>query len=157
MLALAPDPAAGAPAVVLCRPDGRPPAVVDAGAVAAVPAAAAAATPATAVSYALGAGAYVPEWSRGQELIQYLAQLDGQEYAVVDHDGTVTGLLRQSAVLGAITGKECRRRQADRRAKAGRVTCRSCISGPGARPWAEPAGPPAFPRPHSFTGARNIS
>ena len=57
------------------------------------------------MSYALGAGAYVPEWSKGQELIQYLAQLDGHEYAVVDHDGTVTGLLRQSAVVSAITGK----------------------------------------------------
>ena len=57
------------------------------------------------MSYALGAGAYVPEWSQGQELIQYLAQLEGQEYAVVDRDGTVTGLLRQSAVLEAITGK----------------------------------------------------
>ncbi|MDZ4090927.1 MAG: site-2 protease family protein, partial [Arthrobacter sp.] len=42
---------------------------------------------------------------RGQELIQYLAQLDGLEYAVVDRNGTVTGLLRQSAVLGALTGK----------------------------------------------------
>jgi Zn-dependent protease len=106
VLALSPDPATGAsPAVVLYRPDGRPAAVVDAGAVATVPAAAAATTPLTAVSYALGEGAYVPEWSRGQELIQYLAQLDGLEYAVVDRDGTVTGLLRQSAVLGALTGK----------------------------------------------------
>ena len=47
----------------------------------------------------------MPEWSKGQELVQYLAQLEGQEYAVVDRDGAVTGLLRQSAVLGAITGK----------------------------------------------------
>ena len=45
-------------------------------------------TPATAVSHALSAGAYVPEWSQGQELIQYLAQLEGREYAVVDHNGT---------------------------------------------------------------------
>ncbi|MCB5293789.1 hypothetical protein BJQ90_03250 [Arthrobacter sp. SO3] len=79
--------------------------MVDAGAVAAVPAGAAALTPVTAVSYALGSGAYVPEWSKGQELIQYLAQLDGLEYAVVDRDGAVTGLLRQSAVLAALTGK----------------------------------------------------
>lgn len=101
-LALAP---AGTPAVVLCGPDGRPVAVVDAGAAASVPAAAVAVTPVTAVSYALGAGAYVPEWSQGQELVQYLAQLEGQEYAVVDRDGAVTGLLRQSTVLNAITGK----------------------------------------------------
>ena len=52
---------------------------------------------------------------QGQELIQYLAQLDGQEYAVVDRDGTVTGLLRQSAVVGAITGKNPRGRRADGR------------------------------------------
>ena len=101
--------AAGATAVVLCGPDGRPVGIVDEAAVAPVPAGAAATTPATAVSYALSAGAYVPEWSQGQELVQYLAQLEGQEYAVVDHDGSVTGLLRQSAVLKAITGKEIRR------------------------------------------------
>jgi Zn-dependent protease len=99
---------AGTPAVVVCGPDGRPQGVVDAAAVSAVPAGAAASTPATAVSYALGAGAYVPEWSKGQELIQYLAQLDGQEYAVVDHQGKVTGLLGQSAVVAAITGKGVR-------------------------------------------------
>lgn len=99
---------AGTPAVVVCGPDGRPQGVVDAAAVSAVPAVAAASTPATAVSYALGAGAYVPEWSKGQELIQYLAQLDGQEYAVVDHYGKVTGLLGQSAVVAAITGKGVR-------------------------------------------------
>ncbi|WP_426977829.1 site-2 protease family protein [Pseudarthrobacter sp. O4] len=106
---LARDSAPGAaPAVVLCAQDGRPVAVVDAGAVATVPPAAAATTPLTAVSYALGVGAYVPEWSKGQELIEYLAQLDGQEYAVVNGDGTVTGLLRQSTVLDAITGKNPR-------------------------------------------------
>ncbi|XAS62583.1 site-2 protease family protein [Micrococcaceae bacterium Sec5.8] len=106
LLALAPDPGTGAPpAVVLYRPDGHPVAVVDGGAVATVPADAAASTPLTAVSYALGAGAYVPSWSKGEELIQYLAKLEGAEYAVVDRAGTITGLLRQSAVLGALTGK----------------------------------------------------
>jgi Zn-dependent protease len=99
---------AGTPAVVVCGPDGRPQGVVDAAAVSAVPAVAAASTPVTAVSYALGAGAYVPESSKGQELIKYLAQVDGQEYAVVDHQGNVTGLLGQSAVVAAITGKGVR-------------------------------------------------
>jgi CBS-domain-containing membrane protein len=61
------------------------------------------------VAHALSAGAYVPEWSQGQELVQYLAQLEGHEYAVVDHHGKVTGLLRQQAVVTAITGKEMRR------------------------------------------------
>jgi Zn-dependent protease len=99
---LSPD---GSRAVVVCGPDGRPQGVVDAGALAAVPDYAAGSTPATAVSYALAAGAYVPESSQGQELIQYLSQLEGHEYAVVDHQGTVTGLLAQNVVVAAITGK----------------------------------------------------
>ncbi|AXJ11129.1 site-2 protease family protein [Arthrobacter sp. PM3] len=96
---------AGTPTVVLCDRDGRPVAVVDAGAAATVPGALAATTPASAVAYALAAGAYVPAWSKGQELVQYLAQLEGREYAVVDGAGAVTGLLRQSAVIDAMTGK----------------------------------------------------
>lgn len=95
----------GSRAVVVCGPDGRPQGVVDAGALAAVPDYAAGSTPVTAVSYALAAGAYVPESSQGQELIQYLSQLDGHEYAVVDHQGTVTGLLAQNVVVAAVTGK----------------------------------------------------
>ena len=98
----------GTPAVVVCGPEGRPQGVVDSRALAAVPDSAADTTPATAVSYALAAGAYVPEWSQGQELIQYLSQLEGHEYAVVDHNGTVTGLLSQNAVVVAITGKAVR-------------------------------------------------
>jgi Zn-dependent protease len=99
----------GSPAVVICGPDGKPQGVVDFSATLAVPAAASTTTPVTAVSHALAAGAYVPEWSKGQELIQYLARLEGGEYAVVDHNGIVTGLLRQQAVVTAITGKEARR------------------------------------------------
>jgi CBS domain containing-hemolysin-like protein len=102
---------AGKPAAVLCDRDGRPVGIVDAAAAASVPANLAAATALTAVSYPLGAGAYVPEWSKGQELVQYLAQIEGQEYAVVDREGAVTGLLRQSAVLRAITGKNRNERQ----------------------------------------------
>jgi hypothetical protein len=60
------------------------------------------------VSYPLGAGAYVPEWSQGKELIEYLGQLEGHVYAVVDHRGTVTGLLGQDVVVAAITGKSVR-------------------------------------------------
>jgi hypothetical protein len=78
---------------------------VDPAALASVPAAAAGATPITAVSYALAAGAYVPEWSKGQELLHFLSQLEGRDYAVVDHNGRVTGLLSQDAVLSAITGR----------------------------------------------------
>ncbi|WP_347107502.1 site-2 protease family protein [Paenarthrobacter sp. S56] len=106
LLAVAPS---GSPAVVVCGPDGKPQGVVDPQAALAVPAEAATTTPVTAVAHALAPGAYVPEWSKGQELIQYLAKLEGGEYAVVDHNGYVTGLLRQQAVVTAITGREARR------------------------------------------------
>ncbi|OAE01780.1 site-2 protease family protein [Arthrobacter sp. OY3WO11] len=95
----------GATSLVVCGPDGRPEAVVDPAALSSVPVHAAASTPITAVSYALAPGAYVPEWSKGQELLQFLSQLEGRHYAVVDHNGKVTGLLSQDAVLAAITGK----------------------------------------------------
>jgi Zn-dependent protease len=97
--------APGRMSVVVYAPDGRPEAVVDPAALASVPAAAAGSTPITAVSYALAAGAYVPEWSKGQELLHFLSQLEGRDYAVVDHNGRVTGLLSQDAVLSAITGR----------------------------------------------------
>jgi CBS-domain-containing membrane protein len=81
---------------------------VDPAALASVPPAAADSTPITAVSFALAPGAYVPEWSKGQELISFLSQLEGRHYAVVDHNGRVTGLLSQDAVVAAITGKRQR-------------------------------------------------
>lgn len=99
----------GTPAVVICGPDGRPQGLVDPAAAAAVPASEVFTTVVTAVSTPLADGAYVPWTSSGQELIQYLAQLSGGEYAVVDEAGTVMGLLRQQAVVTAITGKVARR------------------------------------------------
>jgi Zn-dependent protease len=107
-----------ATSLVVCGADGRPEGVVDSAALASVPPHAAASTPVTAVSYALSPGAYVPEWSKGQELLQFLSQLEGRHYAVVDHNGKVTGLLSQDAVLAAITGKPRRtdtRRQGQNR------------------------------------------
>ncbi|MFJ6155991.1 site-2 protease family protein [Pseudarthrobacter sp. NPDC092184] len=107
-----------ATSLVVCGPGGRPEGVVDSAALASVPPHAAASTPITAVSYALSPGAYVPEWSKGQELLQFLSQLEGRHYAVVDHNGKVTGLLSQDAVLAAITGKPRRpdtRRQGQNR------------------------------------------
>ncbi|WP_432244565.1 site-2 protease family protein [Arthrobacter sp. G.S.26] len=97
--------AGGTVSVVVCGADGRPEGVVQPAALHSVPDAAAAATPITAVSFALAAGAYVPEWSRGQELIGFLSQVKGRHYAVVDHNGKVTGLLAQDSVVTAITGK----------------------------------------------------
>jgi len=99
---------AGVPAVVLYGADARPAAVVDESAAADVPAALAGTTPATAVAYPLTAGAYVKETDRGAELLAYLAQLEGSDYAVVNDGGSVTGLLRQLTVLNALTGKQQR-------------------------------------------------
>jgi len=98
----------GAKAVVVCGPDGRPQGVVDPDALQSVPAAAADSTPVQAVSFPLASGAYIPEWSKGQELVQFLSKVDGRHYAVVDHNGQVTGLLTQEAVLATITGKRPR-------------------------------------------------
>jgi CBS domain containing-hemolysin-like protein len=95
-------------AVVLCSPEGKPQGVVDPSAIDRVPAPARATTPVTAVGYALAPGAYVPDTAAGQELIQYLAQLAGTEYAVVDAAGRVTGLLSQRDVVAVISGRPLR-------------------------------------------------
>ncbi len=92
-------------AVVLCSREGRPTAIVDRGVLATVPAAVAGETPATAVARNLAEGAYVPQTASGQELVQYLAQLAGSEYAVIDRHGRVTGILTQAVVVAAITGR----------------------------------------------------
>ncbi|WP_458115078.1 site-2 protease family protein [Arthrobacter sp. D2-10] len=91
--------------VVLTSPNGLPEAVIDRDALTAVPDSQAETTPANAVARALAPGAYVPEFAEGQELVQYLARLAGSEYAVTDRQGTVTGLLHQSVVIAAITGR----------------------------------------------------
>lgn len=95
-------------AVVLCSPEGKPQGVVDPSAISRVPEAARSTTPVTAVGYALAPGAYVPETAFGQELIQYLAQLAGTEYAVVDSAGRVVGLLSQRDVVAVISGRPVR-------------------------------------------------
>jgi Zn-dependent protease len=91
--------------IVLFGADGRPAAVVDEYALAHVPPASAATTLATAVARSLSQGAYVPDVAAGAELVQYLAQLPDSEYAVINLDGKVTGLLSQAKVVAAITGK----------------------------------------------------
>ncbi|THJ67329.1 site-2 protease family protein [Arthrobacter echini] len=91
--------------VVLTGAGGVPEAVVDEGALLAVPDDAANTTPVSATARRLGAGAYVPETAGGQELVQFLARLEGSEYAVIDRRGTVTGLLYQRTVVQAITGR----------------------------------------------------
>lgn len=100
---------AGFPAVVLFGSDRRPKQLVNPKSVAEVPAGAEAATPASAVSYKLDVGAYVLESDKGQDLLKYLSKINGSEYAVVDDNGIVTGLLHKHAVLDAITGREAQR------------------------------------------------
>ncbi|MFJ6002794.1 site-2 protease family protein [Arthrobacter sp. NPDC092385] len=92
-------------AVVVTGAAGVPEAVVDEGALLAVPEEAAGTTSVNATARRLAAGAYVPEWAEGQELVQFLARLEGSEYAVIDRQGAVTGLLHQRTVVQAITGK----------------------------------------------------
>lgn len=92
-------------AVVLTGTSGVPEAVVDEDALLAVPEDVADTTAVDATARRLASGAYVPEWAEGQELLQFLARLEGNEYAVVNRQGAVTGLLHQRAVVQAITGK----------------------------------------------------
>lgn len=91
--------------IVLFGQDGRPTAVVDEYALAHVPPQAALITPASAVARTLSKGAYVPDEAAGVELVSYLAQLPDTEYAVINLDGKVTGLLSQAKVVAAMTGK----------------------------------------------------
>ncbi|MCU6480208.1 Zn-dependent protease [Arthrobacter silviterrae] len=91
--------------IVLCSADGRPAAVVDEHALANVPPNLAGHTLAPAVARSLTSGAHVPETASGAELVQYLSQLPDKDYAVVNDQGRVTGLLSQARVVAAITGK----------------------------------------------------
>lgn len=91
--------------VVLTGAAGIPEAVVDETALLAVPDDVADTTPVSSAARRLGAGAYVPENAEGQELVQFLARLEGSEYAVIDRRGAVTGVLHQRTVVQAITGK----------------------------------------------------
>ena len=94
--------------LVVTAPTGQPEAVVDLSALAQIPPALESSTPVNAVSRALAPGAYVPEAAVGSELVQYLAKLSGREYAVINGEGQVTGLLDQPTVVAAITGKPAR-------------------------------------------------
>lgn len=96
--------------LVVTGPTGRPEAVVEPAALSSVPSHLAEQTPVNAVARALAPGAYVPDAANGQELVQYLSKLAGSEYAVINREGTVVGLLRQEAVVAAVTGRRPRSR-----------------------------------------------
>jgi Zn-dependent protease len=99
-------------ALVITAATGQPWAVADTGALAQVPAQLAATAPVDAVARPLAPGAYVPAPAAGSELVEYLAKLQGSEYAVIDRDGGVVGLLTQAAVLAAMNAKPDKRRTA---------------------------------------------
>ncbi|MCC3271479.1 site-2 protease family protein [Arthrobacter zhangbolii] len=95
-------------AVVITAPTGQPEAVVDRGALAQVPPEHSATVTVNAVSRPLAPGAYIPDAASGQELVQYLSKLTGGEYAVINREGRVVGLLHKAAVIAAMTGKPAR-------------------------------------------------
>ncbi|MCC9196682.1 site-2 protease family protein [Arthrobacter sp. zg-Y820] len=97
-------------ALVITAPTGQPWAIADQDALAQVPEQLAMSTQIDAVARPLGPGAYVPAAAAGSELVDYLAKLQGSEYAVIDRDGGVVGLLTQAAVLNAISAKPNRPR-----------------------------------------------
>ena len=92
-------------ALVVTAPTGQPEAVVDPAALAQVPDHLAAGTAVNAAARALAPGAYVPDAACGEELVQYLSRLAGGEYAVIDRDGAVVGLLHEADVVRAVTGR----------------------------------------------------
>lgn len=96
--------------LVITAPTGQPWAIADQEALAQVPDQLAGSTPIDAVARPLGPGAYVPAAAAGSELVDYLAKLQGSEYAVIDGDGGVVGLLTQSAVVKALSAKPVRPR-----------------------------------------------
>ncbi|MCC3269362.1 site-2 protease family protein [Arthrobacter gengyunqii] len=98
-------------ALVITAPTGQPWAIADRGAVALVPDNLAESTPVDAAARPLAPGAYVPVAAAGSELVEYLAKLQGSEYAVIDRDGAVVGLLTQAVVLDAISPKSARRKR----------------------------------------------
>ncbi|MBG6083401.1 site-2 protease family protein [Zhihengliuella flava] len=91
--------------ILLVDPHGIPTAVVDPSSLAAVPRELHHTTPAASVARHLAPGAWVRSDAAGQPLVEYLSSLPGSEYAVLDANGQVCGLLRRSTVISAITGR----------------------------------------------------
>ena len=91
--------------IILVDGKGMPVGVVDAQAIARVDRGRAAEVPALAVARALGQGAIVAEDSDGRALIDYLASVSSAEYAVINGQGQVVGLLHQRDIISAVTGR----------------------------------------------------
>lgn len=94
---------AGADAVVLLTPDGRPAAYVDPEAANAVPVADRARVPVTAVAVGLPAGAEVEATLRGADLVRAVAaKAERAPVLVAVHQGQVVALLRSADVAAAL-------------------------------------------------------
>lgn len=91
--------------IILVDAKGMPVGVVDIQALSRVDPANATTVPALAVSRALGQGAIVSQESDGRALIDYLASVDSAEYAVINAQGQVVGLLHQRDIVNAVTGR----------------------------------------------------
>ena len=94
--------ASGVRDVVLLDPDGAPAGVLDAAAVAAVPVARHALVPAASAARAMPPGAVIDVRLVGQPVLAALSALPGEEFAAVDQDGRVVGVLRAADVVAAV-------------------------------------------------------
>ncbi|ASN39457.1 site-2 protease family protein [Arthrobacter sp. 7749] len=91
--------------VILIDESGNPVGVIDEAVLAGVHPELLVSSPALSAARALGSGAVVSANADGRALIGYLATLPGSEYAVIDESHRVIGLLAQSRIVAAITGK----------------------------------------------------
>lgn len=91
--------------VILIDAAGNPHGVIDEQTLGQVPRELLASSPALSAARALSPGAIVSANADGRALIGYLATLEGSEYAVIDQQNRIVGLLDQANIVAAITGK----------------------------------------------------
>ena len=91
--------------VILIDAAGNPHGVIDEQTLGQVPKELLASSPALSAARALSPGAIVSANADGRALIGYLATLEGSEYAVIDQQNRIVGLLDQANIVAAITGK----------------------------------------------------
>ncbi|MFJ6416264.1 site-2 protease family protein [Paeniglutamicibacter sp. NPDC091659] len=91
--------------VILIDQAGTPQGVIDEFTLGQVDPGLLAGSPALSAARALSPGAVVSDTADGRALIGYLATLEGSEYAVIDEQNRIIGLLDQANIVAAITGK----------------------------------------------------
>ncbi len=95
----------GVPAIILLDREGRPAAVLDNVAVQNVPVHLRATTPSSAAARTLADDAVLMDWQEGPGLVSVMTKLERNEYAIVDDQRQVVGLLYQAAVVAAVNGQ----------------------------------------------------